>query len=71
MLNRCIFQKKMLSKLACVLIYPLIKCVLEDGSNNIVKFAEIYPRLRLLLRKLQYLEFLNEGLSQICLFGNL
>ena len=42
-LNICSFQKKMLSNLTCVLICPLAKCVHEDGSENFVKLAEIYP----------------------------
>ena len=42
-LNRCSFQKKMLSKLTCILIYPMAKCILQDGSENFVKLAQIYP----------------------------
>ena len=55
-LNTCSFQKKMLSNLTCVLIYSWTKCVIEDGSENFVKLAEIYPSRSLLLRNLQYLE---------------
>ena len=33
-LNRCSFQKKILSNLTCVLIYSLTTCVLEDGSEK-------------------------------------
>ena len=38
-LNTCIFQKKMLSNLTCVLIYTLTKCVLDDGfkDNGVLK----------------------------------
>ena len=39
----CSFQKKMLSNLTCVLICSLANCVHEDGSENFVKLAEIYP----------------------------
>ena len=42
LLNTCSFQKKMLPNLICVLIYSLTKCVLEDGSENFRKLAEIY-----------------------------
>ena len=34
-LNTCNFQKKILSKLTCVLIYSLTKCVLKDGFEDI------------------------------------
>ena len=34
----------------------MTKCVIEDGSENFVKLAEIYSLRSLLLRKLQYLE---------------
>ena len=41
-LNTWSFQKKMLTNLTLVLIYSLTKCVLENGSENFVKLAEIY-----------------------------
>ena len=55
-LNTCSFQKKILSDLTCVLIYSWTKCVIEDGSENFAKLAEIHPSRSLFLRKLQCLE---------------
>ena len=40
-LNTCSFQNKMLPNLTYVLFYSLTNCVLEDGSANFVKLAEI------------------------------
>ena len=42
-LNTCSFQKRILPNLTCVLICSLTKLALEDGSENFVKLAEMYP----------------------------
>ena len=48
-LNASTYQKKMLPNLTCVLIYSLIKCVLDGfkdscfNSTNFVKLAKICP----------------------------
>ena len=68
-LNTCNFQKKILSKLTCALIYSLTKCVLKDGFEDTVfrKFFQKMSMAKFTVREsavCTVANFLNETLRQ-------